>query len=103
MCVVSVHGVQQEHKKFMGILLICACERVVYFPDCGDEVCGPKGLGGVGTDGGVHPGEDCVDGAVDAVLTGAEVGMVSVGEVMVSDDGVVDQFIHGRARGPIEA
>jgi hypothetical protein len=55
----------------VGILLICACERVVYFPDCGDEVCGSKGLGGVGTDGSVHAGEDCVDGAVDAVLAGA--------------------------------
>jgi hypothetical protein len=88
---VSMHGVEQEHEKFMRILLICACERVVYFPDCGDEVCGSKGLGGVGTDGGVHAGEDCVDGAVDAVLTGAEVGVVGVGEVMVSDDGVVDE------------
>jgi len=88
---VSVHLVQQEHEEFVGILLICACERVVHFPDCGDEVCGPKGLGGVWTDGGVHAGEDCVDGAVDTVLTGAEVGVVSVREVMVSDDGVVDE------------
>ena len=75
----------------MGILLICTSKSVVYFPDCGDEVCRTKRLGGVRTDRSVHAGEDCVDGAVDTVLTGAEVGVVSVREVMVSDDGVVDE------------
>ena len=62
----------------MRILLICPRERVVYFPDSGDKVCGAESLGGVGTDGGVHAGEDCVDGAVDAVWSGAEIGVVSV-------------------------
>jgi len=75
----------------VGILLICACEGGVYFPDCGDEVGWTESLGGVGTDRGVHAGEDCVDGAVDAICAVAEVGVVGVGKVMVSDYGVVDE------------
>jgi len=95
-CMVSVHDIEEKHEEFVGILLICASKSVVYFPDCGDEVCRTKRLGGVRTDRSVHAGEDCVDGAVDAVLTGAEVGMVGVGKVMVSDDGVVNEGLKYR-------
>jgi hypothetical protein len=54
-------------------------------------VRGREGVGGRGTKGGVNFGEEGCEGAVETVGTGTERGVVTVGEVMVADYGVVDE------------
>lgn len=86
--VCDVELVEEELEVLVGVLLLVSGEGLAAFPGCGEEVDGAEAVSFVGCE---ELGEDFVHGAGHAVCCCAFFRFVSVGEVEVAYEGVVDE------------